>query len=478
MQPGVILLGTAVALGITLRTVGVLVPGRLDAALSAGVIILVVSALTATRVVRLPPRIWQLAVPATLLTAAMLWRDSEALFVLDLAAFAAVLVLLVPHARAPRLARAGITDYLRAGVAAAAVAAAGPLPLAVRDVRWAAVPLGPGAVRLRRVGLGLAAALPCVLVFGSLFRSADPAYDRVVSRITFDLGPLGEHAAVTLACAWVAAGYLWLAFRSARPRRLIGAHGRAGGIELTTALGAVLVLFVSFMAFQISYLFGGEAAMRAMGLTHAEYARRGFFELVAVTVLALPLLLGADWALASSDTPGRRRLRMVMGALVLVLLVLLASALDRMRLYTSMYGLTELRLYTTAFMGWLALVLGWFVATVLRGRRPRFAWGAAVAGWLVLGALHLINPDGLIVTTNAAAPRPFDAAYATELSGDAIPALLDVAARAPDRERCALVTEVIGPLAAAAERNDRWTLGRVQARRALAQAPRVECPPG
>ena len=40
-----------------------------------------------------------------------------------------------------------------------------------------------------------------------------------------------------------------------------------------------------------------------------------------------------------------------------------------MRLYTVQFGLTELRFYTLAFMGWLVLVFGWFVATVLRGRR-------------------------------------------------------------------------------------------------------------
>ena len=54
-------------------------------------------------------------------------------------------------------------------------------------------------------------------------------------------------------------------------------------------------------------------------------------------------------------------------------------------------------------MGWLVLVFGWFVATVLRGRRERFGTGALLAGWLVLAGLNLANPDGVIAERQ---PRP------------------------------------------------------------------------
>ena len=54
----------------------------------------------------------------------------------------------------------------------------------------------------------------------------------------------------------------------------------------------------------------------------------------------------------------------------------MGSGLHRMRLYQGAYGLTELRLYTMAFMLWLGVVFGWFAWTVLRGHRERFAWGA------------------------------------------------------------------------------------------------------
>ncbi|MGH9903050.1 MAG: DUF4173 domain-containing protein, partial [Pyrinomonadaceae bacterium] len=207
--------------------------------------------------------------------------------------------------------------------------------------------------------------------------------------------------------------------RGARPFSL-------GVVEIGVALGLVNVLFFWFVAVQVRYFFGGaEWVVNSSGLTYAEYARRGFFELVWVAALVLPVLLAAHWLLHRENPAHENVFRALAGAQLALLFVIMASAGARMRLYQSEYGMTELRLYTTAFMCWLALVLLWFAFTVLvRGERERFACGALVAGLCVLGALHALNPDRFIVRTNASlagAGRVFDAGYAASLSADAVP---------------------------------------------------------
>lgn len=122
---------------------------------------------------------------------------------------------------------------------------------------------------------------------------------------------------------------------------------------------------------QARYLFGGEGRFLASaGLTYAEYARRGFFELVTVTALVLPLLLLAHWLLRSEKPLHPRLLRVLSASLVALLFVVMASALQRKRLYTAELGLTELRFYTTVFMAWIFVVLVLFLFTVLWGCRP------------------------------------------------------------------------------------------------------------
>jgi hypothetical protein len=154
--------------------------------------------------------------------------------------------------------------------------------------------------------------------------------------------------------------------------------------------------------------------------------------------------------------------------MLILLDVMLASALYRMRLYTVQFGLTELRFYTTAFMGWLVLVFGWFGATVLRGRRERFAGGAVIAGWLVLAALNLVNPDGTIVQVNLArahAGRPFDVAYAEQLSADAVPALARGVPGLPGPDACTTAVRLSEHWRRQFAAPSRWTIG-------LARAPR------
>jgi len=79
------------------------------------------------------------------------------------------------------------------------------------------------------------------------------------------------------------------------------------------------------------------------------------------------------------------------------------------------------RKYAAVALGYLALVFGWFALTALRGEPSRFVFGAAVTGLGVLGALHVVNPDALILRHNLARDggQAIDARYATSVSPDA-----------------------------------------------------------
>ena len=145
------------------------------------------------------------------------------------------------------------------------------------------------------------------------------------------------------------------------------------------------------------------------------------------------------------DSRSVRQFRILALLMLVLLVVMLVSALQRMRLYTQQYGLTELRLYTTAFMGWLTLVFGWFAATVLRGRWHPFASGAVSAALLVLVGLNLANPDAVIAQINlgrAAQGTRFDATYVAALSADALPVLIDALPSLPPNQRCPLAFEL------------------------------------
>lgn len=368
--------------------------------------------------------------------ACIAWRDSPTLKAL--CAAAAVVCLSVaawPQAGVhPRWSR--FLDYGHAVLAGVGGALAGLLPLVVLDIRWRQVaePGGAWTARAVAVARGVLLAAPLVLLFGALFASADSVFAHLVSRC-FDIDPAAaaSHLAVFAGCAWLAGGYLRAALLRAEPDPVppMAGAGRArlGAVESATALGLVDLLFLAFVLVQLRYFFGGAALVRATTcMTYAAYARRGFFELVTVAALCLPMLL-AWHALSPRETPGQRAaFRLLAGIQVALLYVIMASAVRRMQLYQGEYGQTELRFYTTAFMFWLGVVFAWFVATVLASRRDRFARGAVAAALAAVVVLCAANPDASIAESNlarAAKTGAFDPDYALRLSADAAPALAE-----------------------------------------------------
>ena len=418
-------------------------------------------------------------IPTALAVAALMaWRDSPTLKALDLSALAAVLALAVWMARGGSVRASGLARYCIGMLESLAEAAGGAGILVAKDVRWAELRGDGWSRHALAAARGGAIALPLLLLFGSLLMAADAGFDRLVSG-TFNLDvPLSlSHLTLALVFAWGAAGVLraMVLRPEPAPQPAVAAppvvRTRLGVVESVTVLGLLDLLFLSFVVIQLPHFFGSYSDLVAPGsTTFSAYARRGFFELCAVAGLVLPLLLGMEW-LARRDTPREERVfRAAAGTMVGLVFVIILSALHRMRLYQSAYGLTELRVYTTAFMLWLTAVFAWFCWTVLRGRRERFAFGAATVAVEAIVLLHVANPDAMIVRVNAARQQTavtFDALYAASLSADAVPPLLRRLRAAPADTRCEVATRLLHNWSGEDEDWRAWSLGRARAVRAV-----------
>jgi hypothetical protein len=359
--------------------------------------------------------------------AGIAWRDSPVLVGLDVALLVLLLPMLALHARGIRLTSTGLSHIAIALLTTVVQSVAGLFQLLLTDLEWHRL---PRPVSFRGAGVffrGVLIAIPALVLFGSLLISADPAFRRLILDLAvFDVQEVILHIVVTFVVAAVCAGFLRsLLFSGPAVSLSRPAFLSLPAAETQIALGLINLLFAAFVAVQFRYFFGGTATMGVASLSYSDYARRGFFELVWVVALALPMLLVLDWLVDKSGGSGAFRTSALIQ--VVLILVIAASAYRRMQLYRDEFGLTQLRLYTTAFMLWLGVLLVWFAATVLTGQRHRFAAGVLTSGVIAVVALHAINPDALIVRTNlaraAAGKRPFDAAYALTLSDDAVPAL-------------------------------------------------------
>ena len=416
-----------------------------------------------------------LALPALLLAGGLAWRDSATLRVLDIGGLLACLALGAARTRAGQVRLAGVLDYVADMFHIGIQAAFGVFPLVFRDVEWATIPRTGWLPHALAVVRGLVLVVPLLLLFGGLLMAADAVYSRLVNTaLHLDVSALLGHLFFTLLLAWLAAGFgraLLLATAPVIPHEKRAGLPSLGLVETTTIFSLLNLLFLSFVLVQVRYFFGGAATVQATaGLTYAQYARSGFFELVWVAALVLPLLLGLHWLQRPGDARAQRLFSWQAGVQVALLFVIMASALARMRLYQDEYGLTELRLYTTAFMGWLAVVFVWFAATVGRGRRELFAFGAAGGAFGLVVALHIVNPDDMIVRANLAHAekgRAFDAEYAASLSADAVPALTASLPALPLTVQGTLAARLLPAWSHNTGDWRSWSLGRALAFRAV-----------
>ncbi len=369
---------------------------------------------------------------AVLFAGGVALRDSPIVVALDVSMAMLALSLAALRGRSGALRRAGVSEYVIGAAYVGAMTSAGMIPAAVRDVRWREVAPGDWQGQALAVARGTLIATPLLVVFGTLLVAADTVFEDLVFGL-FDLDPLFlGHLFLTLFIAWVSAGLLTFGLlgRDRENHGLQRPDGLSLGIvEVGVVLGLLNGLFLAFVVVQAGYLFGGAGRVAATaGLTYAEYARRGFFELVAVTALVIPVLLLADWLLRVDAPIHGRVFRALSGTTITLLSVIVVSALRRMYLYQQEFGLTVSRVCATVFMAWLASVLLWFALTVLRAKRDRFAFGALVAGFAAAILLNVVSPDALVARVNIErleADERFDPYYLTFLSADAVPVLVE-----------------------------------------------------
>ncbi|MBI3750762.1 MAG: DUF4173 domain-containing protein [Chloroflexi bacterium] len=307
---------------------------------------------------------------------------------------------------------------------------------------------------------GVALATPVVLVLAALLASADAVFGKLIGnllKLPFDLSDLAVRSVVVLAIAWLAAGALSIAagglpYRPESPARSLGAAARSrtgwlvlpGATEALVVLVAVDALFGAFVAVQVAYLFGGLGTVLGTGITFSDYAREGYFQLIAVVAFAGVLL-------AFAEAAAHRTRTFLVAALGLVGLtfVILASAAVRLALYLQAYGWTELRFYVAASMAWLAiggLLLGILIA---RDRVRWLAHGLALGAVIVTLGVTAIGPQSFITDQNvarvldparvpASGHAGLDTEYLSELGDDAIPSLVDAWPRVDAATRAVL----------------------------------------
>jgi hypothetical protein len=387
-------------------------------------------------------------------------RDDASLLLFNVLACSALTLAAAVAMGGQPITRTAWRRILHVGGAAVAVAWFGIAPIS-RGLRpmAAAFPArsnGPGAALVR----GLLIALPIVIGFVLIFAAADAVFSSFIARaltLRVEGAELVARLVFAALAGWLFAGTMaaaWLSverYPASEGMQQVGADAstrvrpRLGTTETLVVLVSLDVLFAVFVLIQAAYLFPGADPIALTGLTYAEYARRGFFELVFAVMLAGALILTLDYLVAGRTTA----YRLATAVLVLLIGAVLVSAAVRLSLYQQAYGWTELRFYVLTCIGWLALGL---VATLVAlavnrvSTLPKFMLGSAL---VIALACNFLGPQAFVTAQNlqrivepALVPadgyKQLDVEYIGYLGADSILVALDYLPLMPPEQAAAL----------------------------------------
>lgn len=292
-----------------------------------------------------------------------------------------------------------------------------------------------GGKKIWAVLRGLLIALPIVAVLALLLTAADPVFGDWLKKL-LDLEKLPEYlfrAFYIVAIGGILVGiYLHAVLPNKTEERpdpnKAWMKPFLGWTETAVILAAVDLLFIAFVFIQMRYLFGGTANINETGFTYADYARRGFGELVAVAVLSLGLYLVLHTITKLENKGSQVGFSALTILLMANVLVILGSSIQRLLLYEDAYGFSQLRTYTHVFIYWLAALILITVFLELFRRRGHFALALLVMTLGFGATLVLMNINGFIANKNverAVAGEELDVPYLVSLSSDAVPLMFE-----------------------------------------------------
>lgn len=286
---------------------------------------------------------------------------------------------------------------------------------------------------IRNALIGLVIAAPVTLIVISLLSSADDNFSDIMGKL-FD-GVIENFLGDTvlfifaLPLSFLIFGAVYAAVKNTKESRIDDEKCRENTKSMRIAPAAVMyfsviplcVVYVIFFFSQLAYFTSAFGGVLPEEFSAAEYARQGFFELCAVAVINLAVIIVIN-LFCRFEEKRPAPLRFFTGLISVFTLILIATAFSKMAMYISRFGLTQLRVYTSWFMVLLAVL---FLLVIVRQfKKVNLAKTGSVVFTVMLAVLSFAQTDALISKYNLEAYRSgkLDAKVLNmrELSGDGI----------------------------------------------------------
>ena len=277
---------------------------------------------------------------------------------------------------------------------------------------------------LRYILIGLLISVPVVAILLTLLSQADIVFNRFLSKyFSFNISFIDIFGVLITFCIFFFGSYCVLRFFSKKTiKEEVIAHKNFEPVIAITVLSIISLIYIVFSVIQIVYLFWGGMKLPE-GYTYSQYAREGFFQLLAVSIINFLMVLFVNKFFKESTM-----LKVLMTVISLCTYIMIASSFMRMCLYIDTYLLTRLRVFVLWALALLAILFVAVIISIYKQNFPQFKYSIIIVGILYL-LLAFARPDYIIADYNMSHINnkelkkgvSADYEYLTELSTDAAP---------------------------------------------------------
>ena len=281
--------------------------------------------------------------------------------------------------------------------------------------------LGSKGKTILYAAVSVAVSVPVVAVVLNLLMSADVLFDDMAERVLESLNLKNIIGVLALTALVFFAVYGFLSYVvKGEINEEVTEGKKAESILAIPMAGILTLLYLVFSVVQIGGLFFGKMTL-PQGYTYAMYAREGFFQLLAVSIFNLLLVLAGIQFFKKNKV-----LTILLTLMSLCTFIMIASSAMRMILYIKTYHLTFLRILVLWGLLVLTVLFAGVITTLYKKEFSLFRYSVVVVTVCYLG-LSFAHPDYWIAKYNVSHQNKviaMDSGYLRDLSADAAPVLV------------------------------------------------------
>jgi hypothetical protein len=287
----------------------------------------------------------------------------------------------------------------------------------------------------KQVFNGILISLPLLVVIIMLLSSADMVFGYYFGNLTMvfkniNIDEFVPHSIIIFVITFYLFGYVW-GFKGeekATENKFSIPAISWEPVTIITVLVVLNIIYLLFTIIQFSYLYGGGNITLPANFTYSEYARKGFFELAAVTFINFIIVISCQKHIKKDNIKILKVANLLLTVLVTFTLNMLFSANFKLTLYENTFGYTFLRVSVHLFM-LLLFILCLVVAVGIWYRKIPIVKSIIIITISMYTVINYINIDGFIARKNIERYYEtgiLDVDYLTSLSDEVVPYLLEL----------------------------------------------------